>query len=207
MAVIVASAVVGRMGHVSQTDSAEGGRYQRSTNGLVGAMVVTVVAVVAFWGLNALKTDHPDTPVDTVDYTAMMRAGRADHKLLVMAPLSLPQGWKATSAIYETGTAPTWHLGTLSDRGKYVGVEEALGGVRDLVEQHVDENAVQGKDVTIGGQAFQTWSDAKGDYAVSRTVRKGDTAYESWLVVGSAPDATIRDFAGRLEGGPLPPSR
>ena len=37
-------------------------------------MLVTVVAVVAFWGLNALKTDHEASPVPAVDYTAMMRA-------------------------------------------------------------------------------------------------------------------------------------
>src|SRR6478609_372181 len=108
MAVIVASTTVGRMGHMSQTSSAGGGRYTRSTGGLVGAMLVTVVAVVAFWGLNALKTDHETTPTPAVDYTAMMRAGRADHKLLVMAPTSLPRGWKATSATYQTGTTPIW---------------------------------------------------------------------------------------------------
>src|SRR4051794_21622377 len=101
MAVIVAVAPVGRMGPVSQTDSAQGGRYQRSTGGLVGAVVVTVVAVVGIWALNALKNDHPSTPVPSVDYAAMVRAGRADHRLLVMAPPSLPKGWKATSASYQ----------------------------------------------------------------------------------------------------------
>src|SRR4051794_15582891 len=192
MAVIVASATVGRMGVMSQTRSPGGGRYTRSTGGLVGAMIVTVVAVVAFWGLNALKTDHDTTPVRAVDYTAMMRAGRADHKLLVMAPPSLPDGWKATSATYETGTTPSWHLGMLTDTGKYVGVEEALGGVKDLVEEHVDEDAVQGKDVRIDGQTYQTWTDAGGDYAVSRTVPVPGGA-ESYLVVGPASPATIRD--------------
>ena len=117
-----------------------------------------------------------------------------------MAPPSLPDGWKATSASYDTGTTPIWHLGMLTDKGKYVGVEEALGGVQDLVEQHVDENAVQGKDVTIGGETYQTWTDAGGDYAVSRTVPiEGGT--ESYLVVGTAPHASIRDFAGRWRAG------
>jgi Protein of unknown function (DUF4245) len=171
----------------------------------VGAMVVTVVAVVAFWGLNALKTDHEATPVRAVDYTAMMRAGRADHKLLVMAPTSLPRGWKATSATYQTGMAPAWHLGVLTDKGKYVGVEESLGGVKDLVEAHVDADAVQGKDVTIGGQAYQTWTDAGGDYALSRTVRIGGDDVESYLVVGTAPDAAIREFASGLKGGTVRP--
>lgn len=186
---------------MSQTRSPGGGRYQRSTGGLIGAMVVTVVAVVGFWALNAFKTDHESSPVPAVDYTAMMRSGRADHKLLVMAPTSLPRGWKATSATYQTGSSPTWHLGTLTDRGQYVGVEEALGGVKNLVEQHVDADAVQGKDVTIDGQTYQTWTDAGGDYAVSRTVRIGGGDVETYLVVGPAPHATIREFAAALTGG------
>jgi hypothetical protein len=190
---------------MSQSSNPGAGRYARSTGGLVGAMVITVVAVVVLWGLNALKNDHPSTPVPAVDYTAMMRAGRADHKLLVMAPPSLPRGWKATSATYDTGTTPAWHLGTLTGTGEYVGVEEALGGVRHLVDAHVDENAVQGKDVTIDGHAYQTWTDAGGDYAVSRTVRTG-TGYESWLVVGPASPGTIRAFAATLRGGEVRPA-
>jgi hypothetical protein len=194
------------MGLMSQTSSPGAGRYTRSTGGLIGAMVITVVAVVGLWALNALKNDHPSTPVQAVDYTAMVRAGRADHKLLVMAPPGLPSGWKATSATYQTGSSPTWHLGTLTDSGAYVGVEEALGGVSDLVEEHVDADAVQGKDVTIGGQTYKTWTDRGGDYAVSRTVRTG-SGYESWLVVGPASPTTIRSFAATLRGGQVrPPS-
>jgi hypothetical protein len=189
---------------MSQTRSPGGGRYQRSTGGLVGAMLVTVVLVAGFAGLNALKTDHPSTPVRAVDYQTVVKGGRADGKLLVMAPTSLPSGWKATSADYSTGSDPTWHLGVLTDQQKYVGVEEAEGRVDDLVEQHVDPDAVQGKDVTIAGQRYQTWTDSDGDYAVSRTVRDQGGPVESYLVVGSAPEADIRDFAASLKGGTAP---
>ncbi len=116
----------------------------------------------------------------------------------------MPAGWKATSADYLTGSAPTWHLGVLTDEGDYIGVEEARGGAQDLVEEHVDPDAVQGKDVTIGGVEFQTWTDAGGDYALSHEVGTGDTPTESWLVVGTAPEATIRDYAARLKGAKVP---
>ncbi len=187
---------------MSQTRSPGAGRYQRSSGGLVGAMIVTVVGVVAFAGLNALKNEHDSTPVRAVDYQAMVRAGRADHKLSVPAPTSLPTGWKATSADYETGTAPTWHLGVLTDKRDYIGVEEALGGVDDLVKEHVDPDAQQGKDVTIDGVTYQTWTDPDGDYALSREIRVGGKVKESWLVVGSAPEATIRDYAATLKSAP-----
>ena len=138
---------------MSQTRSPGGGRYQRSTGGLVGAMVVTVLAVAGLRrrSTRSTPTTKP-TPVAPVDYTAMVRAGRADDKLARDGPdRGCPAGWKATSATYETGTTPTWHLGLLTDKGKYVGVEEALGGVEDLVEEHVDPDAEQGEDVTIDG--------------------------------------------------------
>ncbi len=189
---------------MSESRSPGTGRYQRSSGGLVGAMVVTVVAVVAFVAVRSFTSDHDPTPVRSVDYQAMVRAGRADHKLLLMAPPSLPTGWRATSADYETGTLPTWHLGLLTDQQKYVGVEEALGGVEDLVEEHVDPDAEQGGDVTIDGETWQTWRDPAGDYAVSRSLRVAGEVRESWLVVGSAPPGTIRDFAADLEGGRLP---
>ncbi len=166
-------------------------------------MVVTVLAVIAFVAIRSVTTDNEPTPVRSVDWTAMLRAGRADHKLLVMAPTTLPRGWKATSADYQTGMSPTWHLGLLTDGRKYVGVEEARGGVQDLVDEHVDPDATQGKDVTIDGQTWQTWRDAGGDYAVSRSLEISGEVYESWLVVGTAPEGTIRDFAGSLEGVPL----
>ena len=186
---------------MSQTSSPGAGRYQRSSGGLVGAMIVVVLGVVAFAGLNALKTDHDETGVRAVDYQAMVRAGRADGKLSVPAPTSLPSGWKATSADYLTGSDPTWHLGVLTDKGDYIGVEEALGGAKDLVEEHVDPDAVQGKDVTVDGTEYQTWTDAGGDYALSREVDNGDVT-QSVLVVGSAPASTIRDYTASLEDAP-----
>jgi Protein of unknown function (DUF4245) len=187
---------------MSQTQTSGGGRYQRSTGGLLGAMIVTVLAVAAFAGLQALKTDHPKSAVREVDYQAMVRAGRAESKLLVLAPVTLPSGWKATSATYLTGSSPTWHLGLLTDTGSYVGVEEALGGVDDLVEEYVDPEAVQGKDVEIDGTTYQTWTDAGGDYALAREVGvEGGTAYQSVVIVGSASPSTIRDFAATLQGG------
>ncbi|MET0997706.1 MAG: DUF4245 domain-containing protein [Marmoricola sp.] len=189
---------------MSESRSPAGGRYQRSSGGLVGAMVVTVLAVLAIVAVRGLNGDNEATPVRAVDYAAMERAGRADGKLLVMAPPTLPAGWKATSATYETGSTPTWHLGMLTDDDKYVGVEEALGGVESLVKEHVDADAEQGRDVTIGGETWQSWSDPGGDYAVSRSLQRDGTTYESWIVVGTAPQGEIRDFAATLEGGDLP---
>jgi hypothetical protein len=82
-------------------------------------------------------------------------------------------------------------------------VEESRDGIEDLVEEHVDAGAERGRDVTIAGETWQTWTDTGGDYAVARSVRAGDRAVESVLVVGTAPEAEIRELAGSLEGGTL----
>ena len=79
---------------------------------------------------------------------------------------------------------------------KYVGVEEARASIKDLVEEHVDADAERGKDVTIGGEKWQTWTDAGGDYAVARVVRGPEGAEESVLVVGSAPADQVRRARG-----------
>ncbi len=181
------------------------GRYQRSSGGLLGAMLVTVLAVIAFTAFRALTTDRAPTPVRAVDYATAVKGARADQKLLVQAPAALPPGWTATSASYSTGVSPTWHLGTLTKSRRYVGVEEARASIEDLARQHVDKDARRGADVEINGATWQTWTDSGGDYAVARSLQSGGRTVESWLVVGTAPEQQIRDFAGTLVGGSYSP--
>ena len=179
-------------------------RYQRTSGGLVGAMLVTVLAVLGFAAFRAVTSDNEPTPVRAVDYAAVVQAARAEKALLVLAPDRLPLGWKATSATYDGGTSPTWHLGILTDDRDYVGVEEARTDVETLVEKHVDADAERGDDVTVAGVTWQTWTDAGGDYALARTVDGPEGVEQSVLVVGSAPEGDVRDLAGDLVGGTTP---
>jgi hypothetical protein len=188
------------MSESSEPGKPGGGRYQRSSGGLIGALLVTVAAVVAFAVFRALTSTDVSTPIRTVDYGAVVQGARADGKLAVLAPERMPSGWKATSATYTRGVSPTWHLGTLTDDEKYVGVEEARTSIRSLVEEHVDESAKRGKDVTIGDEKWQTWTDPGGDYAVARVLEGPKGAEESVLVVGSAPAPEVRRLAGVLTG-------
>ena len=55
--------------------SGQAGRYQRSAGGMVGAMVVMVVLLVAWVGFRSLTTQEPDNPVKTVDYAQVVGAG------------------------------------------------------------------------------------------------------------------------------------
>jgi hypothetical protein len=181
--------------------------YQRTSGGLVGAMLVTVVVVIGFVAVRGITNDPGSTPVQSVDYQLTVHAARAAKQLMVPAPTQLPAGWKATSVSYTDGPSPTWHLGMLTKGRKYIGIEEARTSTAKLAEEHVDPDADRGKDVTVDGQTWETWTDRGGDYAVARSLRAGGRTTESWLVVGTAPASQIRDFAGTLAYGPAHASR
>lgn len=182
---------------MSQSPQGQPSRYQRSTSGMIGAMVVVLLATGAYVGFRALNRDNEPTPVRTVDYTSWVRAGRADGKLGTFAPEQLPHGWRATSARYTTGTDPRWHLGILTDKGDYVGIEESLDPPADLVNQYVDPAASElGPAKVRGDLRWTAYHDDGGDYGLVAEPRgKGR---ETLLVVGSAPHAEIRAFAARL---------
>lgn len=174
-------------------------RPPRSAGAMAAALVVVVLLVVGVVWFRS--SGEEDTPVRTVDWAAWVKAGRAEQQLMVFAPTALPKGWRATSVEYAGGTGAHWHLGMLTDTGKYVGIEESRDSTKDLVEQFVDENAVVGKDVEVGGQSWQTWTDSGGDYALVRSIEIGGASSESVLVVGSASPAAVREFAASLTGG------
>ena len=172
-----------------------------------GALVFLLLLVLLWVGFRALTSDKKPTPVRTVDWSAWVKAGRGEQRLATFAPDRLPTGWRATSVHYVGGNEPQWHLGMLTDRGKYVGIEESLSSTKDLVTQYVDQAAVRGKDVEVGGQTWQSWSDAGGDNALVRSVEAGGRSYESVLVGGSADAATVQRFAGSLTAGTIAPGR
>ncbi|MCW2817569.1 MAG: hypothetical protein JWR42_356 [Marmoricola sp.] len=178
-----------------------GGRYQRSNGGLLAAMLVTVLLVVGFVAFRGIFRDNAATPVRAVDYRVMLKAGVADDKLAMLAPPRLPIGWQATSATYATGTSPTWHVGILTTKQKFIGIDESRSSVSDLVTQYVDPNATRGKDLRLAGETWQVYTDAGGDYGLARTLTGPgpNRVQEAVLVAGSAPDAEIRDLVSQTK--------
>lgn len=176
-----------------------GGRYERSIGGMVGAMIVTVVVVIAFVIFRAVNRDDLELERDPIDYlpvvAALQEAGVDD----IVYPNSLPNGWHAVDA---KQTQEGWALDIYTAQNRYLGVRQQDRQLRDMITEFVDDNAEEGKKVEIPGDlgpSWQTFSDRDGDHAVATKV--GETYV---VVFGSLDLDQIKVFAGSLTTETLP---
>ncbi|MBD3944335.1 DUF4245 family protein [Nocardioides ganghwensis] len=162
---------------------------------MTGALIVTVIAVLAFVAWRGLfRTDVDDTPVAVDWQESVELAQQAD--LEVVHPRELPAGWIATSVDLSAGDDPQWGMGVLTDDGRFVGIRQQDASVDALVELYVDEEAEAGEEATVSSEitdSWQTWSDEGGDRGYSTEI--GD---EALLVYGSAPVEDIEAYLGLL---------
>ena len=175
-------------GRVSQ----QPGRYQRSSAGLVAALVLLVLVIGAFVVLREVTRTAPTTSVEPVEWRSAATYARAEADFGVLAPRRLPPGWYATSVRFERGDGPSWHLGMLTGEGRYVGLEQRADSAVTMVEEFVDEEAAPGDEVVIAGQTWQAWSDDE-DQALVREDEDVTT-----VVVGTVTQEVLVDFAESL---------
>jgi hypothetical protein len=169
------------------------GRYQRSFSGLVASLVVLLLVVFGFVGFRSLFRNNPSSPVHAVSYKQSASYAKQTAPFPVLAPRRLPPGWIATSVSYNEIGRKSWHMGMLTGQQHYVGLEQSRSPVSDMVSEFVDQHATQGKDVTVAGRRWQTWTDAGHDLALVRHDPKVTT-----LVVGPVALSTLRTFVATL---------
>jgi hypothetical protein len=160
---------------------------------MIGALLVLVVIVVAFVTFQEVNTGPPANPVHAIDYQPTLKYARRQAHFQLLAPPSLPAGWRATSVTFEPQGHQRWHLGVLTDQNKYVGLEQSDTPVRSMVQEYVDPAASRGRPVTVAGKAWSIWSDSGGDTALVR--RQGGA---TTLVVGTATRAVLVDYVRSL---------
>lgn len=159
--------------------SEQAGRYQRSVSGMIGALLVLLAVVGLFMLMQSLNRPEPPNPVQAVDYRRDVPYAKAQAGFDLVAPASLPAGWKATTVNFTDGGRAHWHLGCLTGKGRYVGLEQGDESVAAMVEAYVDPQASRGRPTTIDGSRWATYTDAGGDLALVRRAGRTTT-----LVVG-----------------------
>lgn len=170
-------------------------RYPRTFGGLIGSMIVAVVAVVIYVVLQNGTHERPDIQPEAVDYLDTVATVQAASYTIAYPP-TLAQGDIATAVRFTPGDRPAWGLSVYTAGEKFIGVQQQDDSLSSLLTTYVDKKARQGKDVTLGGPlgaTWTTWSDAGGDHAFATEV-EGDTV----LVYGSAPVAELRAMAQSL---------
>lgn len=170
-------------------------RYQRSTNAMVGAMIVTLAAVLLFVGWRAIFRADVETEVEPVEWERSVKLAE-DVGLTIVRPDALPAGWVATSVELAAGDDPRWGMGLLTDDGDFVGIRQQDTSIDQLVRTYVDEDADRGDAVTIPSavtDTWETWTDDGGDRGYSTEV--GDDAV---LIYGSAPAEDIEELIATL---------
>ena len=163
-------------------------------NPRLGDIVRTVAVmgglVLLLWGFGQLFTVTPDEPTRTVDYAAAARGAQDVVPYDLLAPRSLPAGWRATSARFERPTG--WHLGVVTDDDEYVGLEQDRVPADELVERFAEGSSEVGP-VTVAGRGWTERRGARGAVVLVRS--EGGT---TTLVTGDTDRATVLDYVASL---------
>jgi hypothetical protein len=135
---------------------------------VVRSVVVLGGVLVLVWGATRLLFGGaPDTPdVPAVDYVAVLPGAERETGADLLAPSSLPDGWKVTSSRVRDGV---WSLGTLVDDERFVGLTQAPEAEERAVEEYAEGSRREGT-VDVGGTTWTRWSSPDGETTYSRVV-------------------------------------
>ena len=179
-------------------------RYQRSTSGMVGALLVTLLVILAFVAFRAINRTNLDVKPQRVDYLAQVSyAQQAGSE--VVYPARLPTGWYATQVTLSPGTPSDLELSMLTGDGAYVGFVESPASLTDLLSTYVDPQAAGGPSIVVARSVvtrWSTWSDGGGDTAVGAQRGQGK-ARQSLLVFGTATRSQLEALAASLTTAPV----
>jgi hypothetical protein len=169
-------------------------RRGRETSGdMVRSLLVVLALVFVVVALAVRPT--PDSEVRRFDYSGVLAQAQDQARYDVLAPIGLPDTWRATSARTDSGDgAVTWHVGFVTPADAYAGLEQSDGDAGSFVDHLAADGRAAGT-VTIGGA---TWRRVEGGDPEPRALvlrRDGVTT----LVVGSASWAELRTLAASLQ--------
>jgi hypothetical protein len=169
------------------------GRYQSSAAGLIGAMIVMVLVVLAFVVFRGAFRDNDEYDAPDLDYRDFV-ASIQQLGLEPVYPPELPKGWTTKDASYQTGERPVVDLVFTTDDGHTAGIHRGGAGEHDLLVTYVGEGVTESQDSLGTDLASWTgWVDTDGDHAW--TAHVGD---DTVLVYSSGDPDELLTFVQSL---------
>ena len=130
--------------------------------GVLGGALLLVWAVTQF-----LFGNTPETPnVPEVDYAAVLPGAERETGADLLAPSTLPEGWKVTSSRVREGV---WSLGTLTTDQRFIGLQQGPLPEDEAVAEYAAGSERSGS-VEAGGRTWTRWSSPDGETTYSREV-------------------------------------
>lgn len=156
---------------------------------IIRSMVVIAVIILGLYGFGQLFTSTPENKVKTIDYISVVEQARPAATFPLAAPPSLPEGWRATSARFQTSG---WHLGVLTDKDDYMGLEQ----LRATPDRSVDRFAEDSRSDGTAEVAGKTWDVRKGpdDRVIYLRNEDGLTT----LINSTASRSVVEDYIASL---------
>lgn len=156
---------------------------------IVRSVAVIGLIVLGLYAFGKLFTQEPETPTPVIDYATIVEQVRPVADFEVLAPASLPKGWKANKASYDI---EGWHLGIVRGDKDYIGLDQAKVSVARAVERFADGSKADGT-ADIDGE---TWSVRTGPNGRTTYVRQeGDV---TTVIVGTPSRRVIETYISSL---------
>lgn len=178
------------------------GRYQRSFGGLIGSMIVLVVAVFAIVLFRGAFRETPEYEAPDIDYielvTSIQQLG-----LKPVYPPALPEGWSVKDASFPSGSRPSVDLVFTTGDEKTAGIHQADESDRTLLGTYVGDGATEDGDTLTTPLGTWTGWDDSADADHAWTTEIGD---DTVLVYSSGDEADLRAFVESLTTDELDPS-
>ena len=150
-------------------------RGRETAADMVRSMLVVLVLVLIVVALN--MQPEPENEVRRFDYTVALEQARDSAPYDVLAPVGLPNQWRATSArTRSNGELTTWHIGFVTPEDNYAALEQSDGDPANVLAELVGG----GNDAGL----------VRIDGAVWRRVEGGEHA-ERALVLDAEPVTTV----------------
>ena len=164
-----------------------------TTGDMVRSLLVIIVPLLL---ITIVFTNVPrDHPVKVVDWVPVLATARKQAPFPVLAPASVPAGWRATQVSWakQGGPGPTgrisprnqWQLGFLDADDMYISLGQGDGDIADFLKQETRAGTPDGTSA-LGDQTWdrlispdeRTRSLVRSDPAATAVV-SGDVSYEA----------------------------